>query len=115
MLAPELIQGFARRAANKDIGVVFALLIGEAKRVSIVTGQAAACEYRIGLFAREAENDERCRRRRGIAAVPFRVGGPDGLGQAIRAAQYLDCAILAVVSGCDSEVYPLVGGQRIAN
>ena len=51
----------------------------------------------------------------GIAAQPFGVGGADGFGEPVGAAEDIDGAVLAVVAGGDAEVGLLVGRQRVAD
>jgi hypothetical protein len=112
---PKLGPGEARRTADKNVGVVDALLVADAFGIAVVSGPAAACEDGVGFLAAEAEHDERGGRRRWIAAQPLGVGGADGRGKAIGWAEDFDGSVLAVVAGCDAEMCALVGGKRIAD
>src|ERR1039458_3339179 len=115
MFLPQLRPRLARRPAEKNFGVVFALFVMHALGVAVVPGQAAAGEEVVGLLRGQAENDQRCRRRRGVAAQPFGVGGADRFGEGVGAAENFDGSVLAVVAGSNSEKRLLLRGQRIAN
>ena len=92
--------------------MIVAFFIVDALRVAVVTGEATGGENRIRLLWSEAEHDECSWGRIGIAAEPFRVGGSDGLRQAVDAAQDLNGAVLAVIGGGDAEMGLLIRGNE---
>ena len=115
MIFPELGQGKSRRAADENVGVELAFFILRSFRISVVRGEAATSEDGVGLLAREPDDDECSGRWGWEAAQIFGVGGADGFGEVVGAAQDINGAVLTIVGGSDPEVRLLVGRKRVAN
>ena len=116
MFLPQLGHGKRGGPQTKDVGVVLTLSsLRTPSELPLWPARRQPVKIALACCCAEAEDDERGGRRRWIAAQPLGVGGADGLGQAVGAAENLDGAVLAVVAGGDAEMRLLIGRQRIAN
>src|SRR6185312_3755674 len=110
---PEFGPRKARRPANKNVGVVLALFIVQVRGIRHVCAQPAVGEHRVSVLQIESRNDERARRRCGIAAKPGGVCRADRRGQMVAAAKNLNSSLLSIVRGDNAEAGTLRGCECI--